>query len=49
MLLRDLGLNDLRKGGGWREILEPYTSSYHGEILEEWRVAHELGSVEDMR
>ncbi|KAH9212911.1 hypothetical protein DL95DRAFT_524823 [Leptodontidium sp. 2 PMI_412] len=37
LLLRDLGLNDLRKGGGWRELLVPYVSADFRGILEEWR------------
>lgn len=37
MLLRDLGLNDMRKGGGWKELLVPYTSADYRGILEEWK------------
>ncbi|KAH8658614.1 hypothetical protein BGZ60DRAFT_492997 [Tricladium varicosporioides] len=37
MLLRDLGLNDLRKGGRWKELLVPYVSADYRGILEEWR------------
>lgn len=37
MLLRDMGLNDLRKGGGWREILEPYECTDYKGILKEWK------------
>ncbi|KAH9205829.1 hypothetical protein DL95DRAFT_528643 [Leptodontidium sp. 2 PMI_412] len=45
MLLRDLGLNDLRKGGGWREILSPYKSADFKGILEEWKSKN--GKYED--
>ncbi|KAH7333366.1 hypothetical protein BKA65DRAFT_43331 [Rhexocercosporidium sp. MPI-PUGE-AT-0058] len=41
MLLRDLGLNDLRKGGGWREILSPYKSADFRGILDEWKSKNE--------
>lgn len=41
MLVRDLGLNDERKGGGWRELLSPYASADWRGILEEWRVLHD--------
>ncbi|KAF4637741.1 hypothetical protein G7Y89_g355 [Cudoniella acicularis] len=27
MLMQDLGLNDMRKGGGWKEMFVPYTSA----------------------
>lgn len=37
MLLRDLGVNDMRKGGGWREILSPYASADYRGILKEWK------------
>ncbi|KAN0099861.1 FAD/NAD(P)-binding domain containing protein [Hyaloscypha variabilis] len=42
LLLRDLGLNDQRKGGGWRELLEPYVSADFKGILDEWRRLHDL-------
>jgi dimethylaniline monooxygenase (N-oxide forming) len=41
LLVRDLGLNDQRKGGGWRELLSPYTSADWRGILEEWRAVHD--------
>jgi dimethylaniline monooxygenase (N-oxide forming) len=37
MLVRDLGLNDERKEGGWKELLSPYTSADWKRNLEEWR------------
>ncbi|KAH8667399.1 hypothetical protein BGZ60DRAFT_528702 [Tricladium varicosporioides] len=37
MLLRDMGINDLRKGGGWRELLSPYRASDYKGILQEWK------------
>lgn len=40
MLLRDLGVEDQRKGGGWKEIFSPYVCKDYKGILEEWRVAH---------
>jgi hypothetical protein len=36
MLLRDLGLRDKRKGGGWKEIFQPYKSTDWRGIVEEW-------------
>jgi hypothetical protein len=36
MLLRDLGLNDQRKGG-WREFLQAYRPNDYKGILDEWR------------
>jgi dimethylaniline monooxygenase (N-oxide forming) len=37
MLLRDLGVNDLRKGGGWKEMLSPYAVRDYRGVLDEWR------------
>ncbi len=42
MLLRDLGLNDLRKGGGWREALSPYKSADFRGVLDEWRIQNQV-------
>jgi hypothetical protein len=39
MLLRELGLNDKRKGG-WKEILGPYEAKDYTDILEEWKTLH---------
>lgn len=39
MLLRDLGMEDHRKGGGWKEILSPYVCKDYRGILEERRAA----------
>jgi hypothetical protein len=36
MLVRDLGLNDLRKGGGWRELLRPYYPKDYRGLINEW-------------
>lgn len=46
MLLRDMGLNDLRKGGGWREILEPYECTDYKDMLGEWKKLY-LGKTKD--
>ncbi|PVH74041.1 FAD/NAD(P)-binding domain-containing protein [Cadophora sp. DSE1049] len=43
MLLRDLGLDDLRKGGGWREVLSPYKSADFKGVLAEWRRKDQIG------
>lgn len=38
MLLRDLGLNDLRKGGTWwKEMFTPHRPSDYKGIVEEWK------------
>ena len=37
LLLRDLGLRDQRKRGGWRELLVPYVSADFRGICEEWK------------
>lgn len=42
LLLRDLGLNDQRKGDGFKELLVPYVSADFRGILEEWRRLHDL-------
>ncbi|KAK0111257.1 monooxygenase [Cadophora gregata] len=47
MLIRDLGLNDLRKGGGWREILSPYKSADFRGLLDEWRIKNEAVDGDD--
>ncbi|KAL2065744.1 hypothetical protein VTL71DRAFT_3414 [Oculimacula yallundae] len=36
MLLRDLGLNPFRKGGGWKELVSAYKSADWKGIVEEW-------------
>lgn len=37
MLLRDIGVNHLRKGGGWREIVQPYYNRDYKGMLEEYK------------
>ncbi|KAL7273304.1 hypothetical protein RUND412_003847 [Rhizina undulata] len=40
MLLRELGVNPLRKGGGWKELMEPYVNRDYRGVLEEWKRVH---------
>jgi dimethylaniline monooxygenase (N-oxide forming) len=35
LLLRDLGINDLRKGGGWKELLRPYSPKDYRGVIDE--------------
>lgn len=37
MLLRDLGINHRRKGGGLKELFQPYSNKDYRGILEEWK------------
>lgn len=41
MLLRDLGINDQRKGGGFREILCAYETKDYEGIVDEWKAVHD--------
>jgi len=43
MLVRDLGLNDQRKGG-WREFLQPYRPRDYRGILDEWKASRAAAS-----
>lgn len=35
--MRDLGVNHLRKGGGWRELVQPYYNKDYKGMLDEWK------------
>jgi hypothetical protein len=41
LLLKDLGLNHHRKGGGFREVIEPYGPEDYAGVVEEWQALHE--------
>ena len=36
-LLRDVGLKDVRKAGGWKEIFSPYDVYDYRGLLEEYK------------
>ncbi|KIX06856.1 uncharacterized protein Z518_04832 [Rhinocladiella mackenziei CBS 650.93] len=42
MLVRDLGLKDSRKGGGWREILRPYYPKDYSGLMEEYLMSRSV-------
>ncbi|RVX71129.1 hypothetical protein B0A52_03495 [Exophiala mesophila] len=39
MLIRDLGLVDTRKGGGWKEVVQPYHPGDYRGLIQEWQAS----------
>ncbi|RPA96518.1 hypothetical protein L873DRAFT_1694494 [Choiromyces venosus 120613-1] len=48
MLLRDLGINYKRKGGGLKELFQPYCNKDYRGMLEEWRRMQKGKEQEEM-
>ena len=41
MLIRDLGSDDQRKGGGWHELLKPFDPREYKALAGEWPAARQ--------
>ena len=49
LILKDIGANRFRKGGGWREVFDRYMPGDYKDLVKEWKEQHAAAGDADQR